>query len=392
MLVGVEPALDLAPLAGVHGLGLVGGVAGGAAGRGRGVVPVHRGHVVAVGAVLRLDLPVAVVGVGRGAAQHLEALGGLVHDRVDHRGGVAQVLLEGQHVRVEGAEQEAAVGVEAGDLGQVVRALLVEVLRVAAVAAVLDLEQLAGVLERPPVEGAGEGGAVVRLAPAEHRTAVGARVDDAVQLLLLVTGDDHRGAADVGGEVVAHVGDLRLVGQVHPVALEDVLHLQLEDLLVGEDLPLGPDEPVLAVVHHGVGEDLADVGQVLGHDVLLLVGLPGRAACSGCLGGTSARDVRAEVCDRLLPDGTEPVWCAVTPLTSGKPLGLTQGVFMPYWVQKRRLIDICRVLIAPLGWWRRRRVRCHSRRARAGGREPRRERRARGASLITVQRGMWSTP
>jgi hypothetical protein len=113
---------------------------------------------------------------------------------------------------------------------------------------------------------------------------VGARVDDAVQLLLLVAGDDHRGATDVGGEVVAHVGDLGLVRQVHPVALEDVLHLQLEDLLVGEDLPLGPDEAVLAVVHDGVGEDLANVGQVLGHDVLLLVRMSGAGRLLGTCG------------------------------------------------------------------------------------------------------------
>src|SRR3712207_8711121 len=44
--------------------------------------------------------------------------------------------------------------------------------------------------------------------------------------------DDDRLTADVGGEVVPHVRDLALVREVDPVPLEDVGHLQLEDLLV----------------------------------------------------------------------------------------------------------------------------------------------------------------
>ncbi|GAA1772630.1 hypothetical protein GCM10009767_33190 [Kocuria aegyptia] len=69
----------------------------------------------------------------------------------------------------------------------------------------------------------------------------------------------------------------------------------------------------------------------------------------GMAGRTSGPDVRDGGCHRLLPGGTEPVWRAVTRLTSGKPLGVTQGVFMPYWVHKKGLIDICCVLIAALG-------------------------------------------
>ena len=175
------------------------------------------------------------------------------------------MLLEGLDVRVQRAEQEAAVGLEARDLGEVVRALLVEALRVGAVAAVLDLEQLAAVAERPAVERAGERGAVVRLASAQHGPAVRAGVDDAVQLLILVPGDHDGGAADVGRVVVADVRDLRLVGQVDPVPLEDVLHLELEDLLVGEDLALGADHAVLAVVDDGVVDDVVQMAQVLSH-------------------------------------------------------------------------------------------------------------------------------
>ena len=202
-------------------------------------------------------------------AQHLESLRGLVHDRVDHLGGITQVLFEREHVSLQGTKEEAAVGLEAGHFGEVVGALLVEGLRVARVARVLDLQQLAGVLERPAVERAGESGAVVRLAAAQHGAAVGAGVDEAVEVFVLVPGDHHGRAADVGGEVVPHVGDLGFVGEINPVAFEDVLHLQFEDLFIGENFALGPDDAVLTVVDHGVGKDLADMGQVLGHGVLL---------------------------------------------------------------------------------------------------------------------------
>nr|WP_277872965.1 hypothetical protein [Raineyella fluvialis] len=111
----------------------------------------------------------------------------------------------------------------------------VELLRVAGVLGVLHLQQLAVVAERPAVERAGQRGAVVGLAATQHGTAVRTRVDHAVELAVLAPGDDHGLASDVGGEVVTDVRDLRLVGQVDPVALEDVLHLELEELFVGED-------------------------------------------------------------------------------------------------------------------------------------------------------------
>ena len=175
---------------------------------------------------------------------------------------VAEVLGQRQHVGVEAAEQEAAVAVEAGDLGHVVRAARVEGVRVAGAVGVLDLEQGAVVAERPAVERAGQRRAVVGLAPADHRAAVRARVDQAVQFAVLVAGDHDGLTADVGGEVVAGVGQLALVGQVDPVALEDVLHLQLEDLLVGEDPPVGAVDAGFRVVDHGVGQDVGHVSGI----------------------------------------------------------------------------------------------------------------------------------
>ena len=221
--------------------------------------------MVAVGAVFGLKLPVAVIRVAGGTAQDFQAVGGLVHDHVDDLGGFAEVLFEWLHIRIDAAEEEPAVAFEPCHLREVVRTLLVELLRIAGLAGVLDLEQLAGVVEGPAVEGAGERGAVVRLAPAQHRPAVAAGVDEGVQSTLLVTRDDDRLAADVGGEVVAHVGDLAVVGQVHPVALEDVLHFQFEQVLVREDAPFGAVNAVLVILHEGLVKVGSDARQRLCH-------------------------------------------------------------------------------------------------------------------------------
>ena len=102
---------------------------------------------------------------------------------------------------------------------------------------------------------------VVGLAPADHRAAMGAGIDETVQFAGLVPGDHDRLPADVGGEVVAGVGHLAFVGQVDPVALEDVLDLELEDLLVGEDPPVRAVDACLGVVDDGVGENVSDAGR-----------------------------------------------------------------------------------------------------------------------------------
>ena len=265
MLEGVVAAALLAPGTGVHRLGLVGRLTRAAARGGGGVVPVHGRHMVAVGAVFRLQLPVAVEGVGGGAAQHLQALGGLVDGHVDDLGRVTEVILERHDVRVEAAEEEAAVALEASDLDEVVAALGVELLRVAGIARVLHLEQLAGVVEGPAVERAGERGAVVGLAPAQHRAAMAARVDQAVELALLVAGDNDGLATDVGGEVVTHVGNLALMCEVNPVALEDVLHLELEELLVGKHITTNLVTTRGRVFDQCTGQGLTHIIQDFGH-------------------------------------------------------------------------------------------------------------------------------
>ena len=94
----------------------------------------------------------------------------------------------------------------------------------------------------------------------------------------LVPGDHDRLPADVGGEVVAGVGHLAFVGQVDPVALEDVLDLELEDLLVGEDPPVRAVDACLGVVDDGVGENVSDAAGERSDGGCR----PSDRGCSGC--------------------------------------------------------------------------------------------------------------
>ena len=101
------------------------------------------------------------------------------------------------------------------------------------------------------MEGAGERRAVVLLAPTEHGTAVAAGVDQGVQLAGLVPGDHDGLTAHVGREVVVVVQQLAFVCQIDPVAFEDVLHLEFEDLRIGECFATAPEDPLLGIFLHG---------------------------------------------------------------------------------------------------------------------------------------------
>ncbi len=287
MIEGVEAAALPAPVACVHGPDLVlAGVLLLAVVGGGGVVPVHGGDVVAVGAVLGLQLPVAFEGIGGGAAQHFQSIGGLVHDHVDDLGGFAQEILERRHIRVQAAEQEAAIVFKARHLFQIVRGFLVEAVGIAGAFRVLDLEQLAAVVEGPAVERAGVGGLVAALVAAQHGAAMGAGVDQRVELALAVARDHDRLAADVGGVVVVVVGDLAFVRQVDPVALEDVLHLEFKQGLVGKGAAVQPVVAGFAVFHQVVVQALQGraVVRVNGdHEVspASVADAPGREGSSG---------------------------------------------------------------------------------------------------------------
>ena len=109
------------------------------------------------------------------------------------------------------------------------------------------------------MEGAGEGRLVAGLEACQLGAAVRAGVDEAVQLAGAVARDHHRLAADVGGVVVAVVRDLALVRQVDPVALEDVLHLELEQLRIVEGGTLDAVQAFVVVIDQHAVQALAQV-------------------------------------------------------------------------------------------------------------------------------------
>jgi hypothetical protein len=86
-----------------------------------------------------------------------------------------------------------------------------------------------------------------------------------VQLALLVAADHDGLATDVGGEVVPVVRNLALVREVDPVAFEDVLHLQLEDFLVGEDVAAHLVSAAGRIFDESAVEGGAHMVQGLGH-------------------------------------------------------------------------------------------------------------------------------
>ena len=56
------------------------------------------------------------------------------------------------------------------------------------------------------------------------------------------------------------------MGQVHPVALEDGFHLQLEQVRVGEDVAAATEHARLRIVLDGGGKQLAKASCLVGHD------------------------------------------------------------------------------------------------------------------------------
>ncbi len=98
------------------------------------------------------------------------------------------------------------------------------------------------------MEGAGIGGFVAALVAAERRAAVAAGIDEGVQLAAPAARNEDGLPAHIGSEVIVVVRDLALVRQVDPVALEDVLHLKLEHLGIGEDVAADAVDPRRGVI------------------------------------------------------------------------------------------------------------------------------------------------
>jgi hypothetical protein len=148
------------------------------------------------------------------------------------------------HIRVEASEQETAIGFEPRDLLQIVRALIVELLRITGAVRVFHLQQRSRIAECPTVERAGKCRLVAALVTAKHRTTMTAGIDERVELVVLASGDKDRLSSHPSCEVVILVRNLTPVREVNPVSLKQVLHLQFKELHIGEYCPIATKQTV----------------------------------------------------------------------------------------------------------------------------------------------------
>ena len=204
---------------------------------------VREHNVIAITGIVVGELPVALVFEPVGLADRDLAAGLAVEPFVDRPSDGAEIIEQRWRVRVERAENKAAIAVDARHLGDVEPGLA----EVAGIAVgPRHRAQLAGIEIAPAVIGTGEdaGGALVLAA--ERGAAMGAAVEQRADFSLRVPQQDDRAQAKPRGDVIIVIRNLALVSEIDPHRAEDVHHLGLEDR------GIGVDQPVDAVLLHEV--------------------------------------------------------------------------------------------------------------------------------------------
>src|SRR5450830_959119 len=87
---------------------------------------------------------------------------------------------------------------------------------------------------------------------------MGAGIDEGVELTLTVARNEDRLPAHLGGVVVVIVGNLTLMGQINPVTLEDMLHLQLKQRGIGKGAAMQAVIAAVLVFH----QETVEAGQL----------------------------------------------------------------------------------------------------------------------------------
>ena len=85
-------------------------------------------------------------------------------------------------------------------------------------------------VEAEAVIGADEALGVARARGNERRAAMAAGIQIAAERAVGLAHDEHRLTADMRGEKIAGIADMRLMAEEHPVGLEDVAVFGLEDV------------------------------------------------------------------------------------------------------------------------------------------------------------------
>ena len=250
--VAIAQILDIA--AGVHEREKIFGIA---VERGQEAL-VNDGEMIGVGRILELDFPVA----GKGEAMFAHRLDGetaaLFHEQVDPRLGAPKEAVERFDLFVEGREDQAVIFFDA-QLDQAIIGL-VEILialgqRQAAQLAVLRIG--------PRMIGADEARGIALARFAHRRAAVAAAVDHDMNFARLGAVHDDRLAPDMGGDEIAGFGNVADVRDPDPGAVEDAVHLLLEDRRIaierGVDA-VGKDQRVKITCSHLLSPLLARSG------------------------------------------------------------------------------------------------------------------------------------
>ena len=222
-------------------------------------------HEVGVVAVHADQLPVAqVLGLVEAGIQEDLARWRRIHQHVELRRGATQELGQRLTLRLQAGEQESAVGRHPGHLGQA-HLLGLEIRTVAA--RLGHLAQRASQVIDPAVVPAPEHLGVAGFGFHHGGAAMPAAVDQHTHLGVPAADHQHGRAAHPTCLEVAGTRNFTFVTDIDPRPVEDALHLQVEDRLVGIDARVNP-----AVLHQR-GNGLIGGGWAVPDD--------GRLRCAG---------------------------------------------------------------------------------------------------------------
>ena len=200
-----------------------------------GVFEIGRMHAVdmeRVHAVLVPELPVGIDLEILAARHDRHGDFGLVDDVVDVFLGASQIVRQRHRVGVEADEPEAAILLEARHVHEAAAVVLVA-FRIGAL--LRDHAQAAVRAEHPAVIEALEHARLAGLLPADAAAAMRAEIVEDVDLAARVAIENEVATGDRAGEKRSRLGQFAVMAEIEPAALEYLLVLEIEDVLIGED-------------------------------------------------------------------------------------------------------------------------------------------------------------
>src|SRR4029453_13578462 len=172
--------------------------------------------------------------------KHLHALRRAGQKRVDVPDYFAKILAQGNDVRIPAAENQSFVDLYAGCVQDPLLGK-VEILWKGPIEC--RCHQPAGQLIGPAMIGANEVANAARIRPTNLGPAMTAAVQKHMHSAVAVAHHDHRSTAQAAGNKISCYGNLRLVGQEYPGAIENPVHLESKYLVTHEDIAAHQSAP-----------------------------------------------------------------------------------------------------------------------------------------------------